>query len=334
MYAPYRASMRRSLPAIGLALLSACGSDYGKSSGPGGEVNRGGGPIGTVKVGASIQFASGHNGSAHPAVDTIAAGGTVTWTWTGTLPHSVRSIGTPAFASSGTKTGSGSYTVTFPEPGTYRYDCIVHGSAMTGTIVVAPAPVTSATVRDSIGDTFQLGGVQWDLTALTVSRDSGGVTVALDFASEVISPTSGDPSALVAFVDLDVDQDPVTGGTSVVDEFRRDHGSTGLGVDAFIEVSDFAADSSVAVTDGFGFVLGRVKPVFAGSHVTLRVPRAILGDDDGFVNAAAIVGGSGHPSDFVPGSGHLSLGAAGAALVARATPVARRVAAPRARASW
>jgi plastocyanin len=69
-------------------------------------------------------------------VDTIAVGATVTWTWKGREPHSVRSIGSPSFVSSGTLTGSGTYAVTFTAAGTYRYDCIVHGQEMTGTIVV------------------------------------------------------------------------------------------------------------------------------------------------------------------------------------------------------
>jgi plastocyanin len=92
--------------------------------------------VGSVTVGPAIQFVSAHNGSGNPAVDTVAAGSTVTWTWTGSLPHSVRSTGTPSFTSSGTLTGSGTYAVTFTAPGTYQYDCSVHGQQMTGTIVV------------------------------------------------------------------------------------------------------------------------------------------------------------------------------------------------------
>jgi plastocyanin len=87
----------------------------------------------------NIVFTSGHNGSAHPAVDTVAAGSTVTWTWvnTGAVPHSVQSEGSVAFPSSAVMTGEGkSYTVTFTTPGTYQYDCAVHGQQMTGTIVV------------------------------------------------------------------------------------------------------------------------------------------------------------------------------------------------------
>jgi plastocyanin len=87
----------------------------------------------------NILFRSAHNGSQNPAVDTVAVGSTVTWTWTGTgtVSHSVQSDAAPSFASSAILSGDGrTYSVTFTTPGTYRYDCAVHGSAMTGTIVV------------------------------------------------------------------------------------------------------------------------------------------------------------------------------------------------------
>jgi plastocyanin len=117
----------------GLAAASACGNGMGPSGTARGQ---GGGPVGSVAVGSGVQFVSGHNGSTNPAVDTIPAGTAVTWSWRGGLPHSVQSIGSPSFASSGTKTGSGTYAVTFTTPGTYQYDCAVHGQAMTGTVVV------------------------------------------------------------------------------------------------------------------------------------------------------------------------------------------------------
>jgi plastocyanin len=95
-------------------------------------------PTAAVIVGNDF-FKSGHNGSTNQAVDTVAAGGTVTWTWTNTgdLPHSVESTGAPDFTSSNILAGGGStHQVTFSTPGTYRYDCAVHGAAMSGTIVV------------------------------------------------------------------------------------------------------------------------------------------------------------------------------------------------------
>jgi plastocyanin len=96
------------------------------------------GAAGIVTVG-NIFFKSGHNSTQNPAVDTVAAGTTVTWSWsnTGATPHSVHSEVAPTFTSSTTLTGNGqAYTFTFTTPGTYHYNCAVHGDAMTGTIVV------------------------------------------------------------------------------------------------------------------------------------------------------------------------------------------------------
>jgi plastocyanin len=121
---------------------STGGGSTGGGSGGGAAGGNGGGtaaPVAAAVAVGNIFFKSGHNGSANPAVDTVAAGGTVTWTWTnaGSVPHSIESEGSPSFTSSDIKTGDGStYQVTFSTPGTYQYDCAVHGAMMRGTIVV------------------------------------------------------------------------------------------------------------------------------------------------------------------------------------------------------
>lgn len=115
------------------------GSGSGGTGGTGG--NTGGTPAsGDVAVIVGNNFMkSGHNGSVNPAVDTVAAGGSVTWTWTntGSVPHGIQSLGSPIFRNGTVLTGNGSsYRVTFNTAGTYQYDCVVHGAMMSGTIVV------------------------------------------------------------------------------------------------------------------------------------------------------------------------------------------------------
>jgi len=154
--------MRRLLTAVALAVLAGCsgysptspsagggagGGPYGAGGGGGGT---GGGTTGgdtgggaalttaAITVGNDF-FKSAHNGSGNTPVDTVAVGGTVTWTWagTGSTPHSVQSLGSPSFTSSAVQTGDGSkHQVVFSAAGTYRYDCAVHGTIMSGTIVV------------------------------------------------------------------------------------------------------------------------------------------------------------------------------------------------------
>ena len=95
-------------------------------------------PAGLVTVGSSF-FASNHNRTINPAVDTIPVGGTVTWTWVSgpAVPHSVLSTGALTFPSSPVQGGVGlTYRVTFTQPGVYPYTCVRHPTVMRGRIVV------------------------------------------------------------------------------------------------------------------------------------------------------------------------------------------------------
>jgi hypothetical protein len=106
---------------IALAALAGCGGytasgPYGGGGGGGGGNGGGGGgggggPVGSVTVGNNgrIAFISAHNGTANPAVDTVAVGATVTWTWTNNegVSHSVQSHGSTTFASSSIIGGDG-----------------------------------------------------------------------------------------------------------------------------------------------------------------------------------------------------------------------------------
>jgi plastocyanin len=79
----------------------------------------------TVGPGGTLSYA--------PQSVDIVAGGTVTWTWAGGLPHSVTSD--TGLFDSGIKT-TGTFTLTFPTAGTFPYHCSVHGLVMSGTVVV------------------------------------------------------------------------------------------------------------------------------------------------------------------------------------------------------
>ena len=126
------------MAAAALLLLAACGGSATSPVSGGGGGGGGVGPVGQVTVG-NIFFQSAHNGSRNPAVDTVAVGTTVTWTWNAAGSHSIQSTSQAPniFRNSVVMSDAcSSYTVTFNTPGTYDYDCAVHGSLMTGRIVV------------------------------------------------------------------------------------------------------------------------------------------------------------------------------------------------------
>lgn len=105
------------LAAVLLALaLASCG---GASDG----ITGGGGRSDSIDVADNFY---------RPASDTVAAGTTVTWKWTGTRSHTV----TFEDGVTSEKITSGSFSRTFDEPGTYAYQCNVHGASMSGTVIV------------------------------------------------------------------------------------------------------------------------------------------------------------------------------------------------------
>jgi plastocyanin len=71
-----------------------------------------------------------------PQVDTVAAGGTVTWTWVGS-DHNVTSNPATGPLDSGTQNAPATYgPIVLAVAGTYNYLCTNHPPGMVGTIVV------------------------------------------------------------------------------------------------------------------------------------------------------------------------------------------------------
>lgn len=81
-------------------------------------------------------FVSLHNGTSQPAVDTVQAGQTVVWINQSGGSHSVRPVPLNIFQGSGTLTQGQMHAHTFNTPGTYNYNCAVHGAGEAGLIVV------------------------------------------------------------------------------------------------------------------------------------------------------------------------------------------------------
>jgi plastocyanin len=119
-----------------LALIGAvaCGGGGDETTGPPTGSNNTPPPPGGISV---------TNNAFSPAEKTITAGTTVTWAWS-TCEAGGGYDGETCVAhgvnfNDGTNSPTqekGSYTRTFPTAGTFAYHCAVHGTAMSGTIIV------------------------------------------------------------------------------------------------------------------------------------------------------------------------------------------------------
>lgn len=67
---------------------------------------------------------------------TVPSGTSVTWEWSGKNGHSVVGTFGSQAVHSPTHQGSGELTITLHTPGTWQYECGVHGKAMSGSITV------------------------------------------------------------------------------------------------------------------------------------------------------------------------------------------------------
>ena len=136
--------MRMSYVLLAVVALGCGGSggDSGYTTGPstGGNNNPPAGGTGNPTGSANVTMQSTDDGygyqtfSFSPASVAITKGGTVTWNNTGSTPHNVTFTSQGAPTSVGNFTAS-SKTVTFPNSGTYQYQCTNHTS-MQGTVTV------------------------------------------------------------------------------------------------------------------------------------------------------------------------------------------------------
>jgi plastocyanin len=118
------ATLAVSLAAVAV-LLAGCGSG-GRSAKAGGSVTGGGTATDHVDMPPSYKFS--------PAAITVKAGTTVTWTNHDNFPHNVTLLDGPK-TSHDVPIGK-TATITFDQPGTYRYQCTFHPAQMKGTVTV------------------------------------------------------------------------------------------------------------------------------------------------------------------------------------------------------
>lgn len=147
---PRPATFTRSILLVGALTLAlgaaACGDDDDDDVAPTPTATRAAGSspaAASPATGATTGSGTASGGavtvadnSFSPASVTIPKGGKVTWTWSGSNPHSVVGKTADGKDVKSSTQESGRFEFTFDAPGTFQYQCGVHGASMAGTVVV------------------------------------------------------------------------------------------------------------------------------------------------------------------------------------------------------
>lgn len=157
------------------------------------------------------------------------------------------------------------------------------------------APAFGFSVTDASGDAFGSGPVQHDITSVAGRGDAATFCLTVTFSEPVAAGDSGDPRALVGFVDFDTDADATTGSGAGNDVYCPS--PAGIGVENTLDLFSVSGGSATMVPGG-----QTVPIAFTGTSFTAAIPLSAIGGDSDF-NFAMNVGVYAEPTDCAPGGG-------------------------------
>ncbi len=155
---------------------------------------------------------------------------------------------------------------------------------------------------DPEGDTVGVGTVQHDINSISATLSAPNLIFSVSFAGPILAPSATDAQSVVGFLDLDTDQDSMTGRTSGDADLVMARGvpaKSGLGVEFFLDLfSELLHPGSVDVVDATTLLPTGAAPIaFGASSFAVSVPLALVGGDNGLVHYGVIVGTFLEPTD-------------------------------------
>ena len=146
-------------------------------------------------------------------------------------------------------------------------------------------------VSDPVGD-----GGPVDVIEIRGNSTSSAIELQLVFKTEL------DPFDFGGYLGFDTDQDPFTGI-----EYPFSNPNQDVGCEFFVDFFSLGFNE-INVYDQFSNYLGTVDATYDLRSFTFAIPLSILGNDDGVMNIAAVVGDNSGPTDWIPDEGHGILG--------------------------
>ncbi len=180
------------------------------------------------------------------------------------------------------------------------------GKLLAASFVACLFCFTATTVKadpvffDPTGDTFGVGPVQLDITSANGTVAGSNLTFTVTFATQIAPPSALAPNSVVGFIDLDTDQNPLTGGPSFESIFGPPPAPL-LGIEFFVDLSgEINHPGFVDVVNAASSATVTAAISFTSSSFTVVVPLSAIGGDNGIVNYGLIIGTFIEPTDEAP----------------------------------
>ena len=180
-------------------------------------------------------------------------------------------------------------------------------TAITGSAVATIIPPLTAEIVDAVGDTFGPG--TFDVVSIGTARTSTEltITVLFDSATPPVLPAANTvvgPGDLAGFIDFDIDESSATGFASANATYCPCVPISAIGADLFISLFQRDAAGNYDVISATTLVvIGDAAPAVSGDVLTLTIPLADLGADDGATNLSSVLGDFLGPTDCMPDEG-------------------------------
>ncbi len=156
-------------------------------------------------------------------------------------------------------------------------------------------------VMDPEGDAMAVLGAApplLDIDTLDVRYSATDLNFSMTFFNSILPPSSGSLDALVGVIEFDVDQDMLTGIPSLQNAFSPPFAMLGSGIEYVIDLfSEVAQPGFVNITDMNGLLQGTIPVTYTDNSISGAIPLSLLGNDDGLVDFAGVIGTVTQPTD-------------------------------------
>ncbi len=166
-------------------------------------------------------------------------------------------------------------------------------------------------LSDATSDVFTLGisgnYVLPDIVGLGAGWAGDELIVGFRFAEEMALASTGQLNLTGGVVDFDIDADVGTGLLSTVDINRPGAGSTGMGVEIFVDIFGNSAGDFIIFDTTYAF-RGTTRPTVQGRLFSFAMPSSLIGT--GPLRIGMVVATVREPTDIAPEDGSLLVSAA------------------------